>query len=125
MLLSWSPTLGIAAFAYISRNVLMHVQLPVMDVFFMEGLLKEEQSTAMGIINTGDAVGRGISTNIGGWLLAAGMLREPFAFAVIFYIIGVIVFYYYFGRGGLEPLQESERDDITVSQSFDQLNDSE
>ncbi|MFW9847406.1 MAG: MFS transporter, partial [Candidatus Thorarchaeota archaeon] len=81
MLLSWSPTLGIAAIAYISRNVMMHVQLPVMDVFFMEGLEKEEQSTAMGVINTGDAVGRAISTNIGGWLLAAGMLRAPFSMA--------------------------------------------
>ncbi|MHA1903785.1 MAG: MFS transporter [Candidatus Thorarchaeota archaeon] len=120
-LLSWSPTLGIAALAYISRNVLMHVQLPVMDVFFMEGLLKEEQSTAMGIINTGDAVGRGISTNIGGWLLAAGMLRAPFAFAIAFYIIGVIVFYYYFGRRSPEPGQDLQKDDIAFNQSSEQL----
>lgn len=98
LMLSWSPSIGIAAIAYISRNVFMNVQLPVMEVFFMEGLKKEEQSTAMGLINTGDALARGVGTNIGGVLLAAGLVRAPFAFASLFYIIGVILFYWFFGR---------------------------
>jgi len=98
LMLSWSPNIGVAALAYISRNVFMNVQLPVMEVFFMEGLKKEEQSTAMGLINSGDALARGVGTNMGGILLAAGMVRAPFAFASLFYIIGVILFYWFFGR---------------------------
>ncbi|UCE09297.1 MAG: MFS transporter, partial [Candidatus Thorarchaeota archaeon] len=98
LMLSWSPNIGIAAIAYVSRNVFMNVQLPVMEVFFMEGLKREEQSTAMGLINAGDALARGVGANIGGMLLAAGLVRAPFAFASLFYIVGVLLFYWFFGR---------------------------
>ena len=98
IMLSWSPILQIAGIAYIIRSVLMNVQLPVMDVFFMEALDATEQSTALGVINAGDAVGRGIGLNIGGMLLAAGFIRAPFAVASVFYIVGVVLFYLFFGR---------------------------
>ncbi|MHA2423633.1 MAG: MFS transporter [Candidatus Thorarchaeota archaeon] len=114
MMLAWSPTIGIAALAYICRNVFMNVQLPVMEVFFMDGLKKEEQSTAMGLINTGDAAARGIGMNVGGILLAAGLFRTPFVFASIFYIIGVLLFYWFFGRTSHE--EEGLHDHSAISE---------
>jgi MFS family permease len=112
IMLSWSPVLQIAGIAYIIRSVLMNVQLPVMDVFFMEALDSNEQSTALGVINAGDAVGRGIGLNIGGMLLAVGLIRAPFAVASIFYVIGVILFYVFFGR---KQKSETASDSLNLS----------
>ena len=77
-----------------------------MDVFYLEGLDKEEQSTAMGVINTGDALSRAIGLNIGGWLLASGFLRAPFALATVFYVLSIMLFYWFFGRSNEEPVLE-------------------
>jgi len=98
-LLSWSPILSIAVIGFVGRGLAMNIAWPVMDVFYMEGLEKEEQSTAMGVINTGDSLSRAIGVNIGGVMLASGFLRAPFAFAIIFYVASIILFYWYFGRG--------------------------
>jgi MFS family permease len=98
-ILSWSPVLYIAVIGFIGRGLAMNIAWPVMDVFYMEGLDKEEQSTAMGVINTGDSLSRAIGVNIGGVLLASGFLRAPFALAIIFYVASIILFYWYFGRG--------------------------
>ncbi|MDH4214720.1 MAG: MFS transporter [Candidatus Thorarchaeota archaeon] len=96
--LSWSPTIYIAAIGFVSRALFMNIAWPVMDVFYMEGLEKEERSTAMGVINAGDSLSRAFGLNIGGVLMAAGFLREPFAIAGVLYLISVVLFYVFFGR---------------------------
>lgn len=96
LLLAWSPVLYFAFIGFASRNLFMNVAWPVMEVFYMEGLDKEEQSTAMGVITTGDSLVRGVALNVTGWLLAAGFLRAPFALASIFYFLSVLLFYYFF-----------------------------
>jgi len=97
-LLSWSPALYIAAIGFITRALFMNIAWPVMDVFYMEGLDKEERSTAMGVINAGDSLSRAFGLNLGGALLAAGLLREPFAIAGILYAASVVLFYVFFGK---------------------------
>jgi len=97
-LLSWSPVLYIAAIGFVSRALFMNIAWPVMDVFYMEGLHKEERSTAMGVINAGDSLSRAVGLNIGGPLLAAGFLRVPFAIAGILYFISLVMFYIFFGK---------------------------
>jgi predicted MFS family arabinose efflux permease len=70
----------------------------------MEGLDKEERSTAMGVITAGDSLSRAFGLNLGGALMAAGLLREPFAVAGILYGVSVILFYIFFGRNrGVRP----------------------
>ncbi|KXH76414.1 MAG: hypothetical protein AM326_02805 [Candidatus Thorarchaeota archaeon SMTZ-45] len=96
--LSWSPVLYIAIIGYVGRALFMNIAWPVMDVFYMEGCSQEERSTAMGVINAGDSLARGIGLNIGGWLLAIGLWRVPFAIAVIFYSLSIGLFYWFFGR---------------------------
>lgn len=106
MILSWSPVLYIAIIGYVGRALFMNIAWPVMDVFYMEGCSQDERSTAMGVINTGDSLARGVGLNIGGWLLAIGLWRAPFAFAVIFYSLSIVLFYWFFGRnevGQAEP----------------------
>jgi MFS family permease len=101
-LLSWSPELYIAAIGFVSRAMFMNIAWPVMDVFYMEQLQKEERSTAMGIINAGDSLSRAVGLNIGGPLMAAGFLRAPFAFAGILYFLSLIMFYFFFGKNRAE-----------------------
>jgi MFS family permease len=102
-LLAWSPILSIAILSQMGRGFFIYIAFPVMDVFYMEGLAKEERSTAMGVINAGDSLSRAVGLNIGGWFLAAGFLRAHFAVALFFYTISVVVFYYFFGRSDKEP----------------------
>ncbi|MHA2142735.1 MAG: MFS transporter [Candidatus Thorarchaeota archaeon] len=97
LILSWSPVLYIAIIGFVGRALFMNIAWPVMDVFYMEGCSQEERSTAMGVINTGDSIARGIGLNIGGWLLAMGFLRVPFVIAVIFYCLSIVLFYRFFG----------------------------
>ena len=106
-ILSWSPILSIAVIGFLGRGLAMNIAWPVMDVFYMEGLEKEEQSTAMGVINTGDALSRAIGLNLGGVLLATGYLRAPYFVAIFFYVASIILFYWFFNRRG-ESLSEGE-----------------
>ncbi len=108
ILLSWSPVLYMGIVGYVCRALFMNVAWPVMDVFYMEGLEKDERSTAMGVINMGDSLSRAVGLNIGGWLLAAGFLRLPFAFAAVFYFASVVLFYLFFGRAKKESIIESQ-----------------
>jgi len=96
-LLSWSPLLYIGVIGYVSRALFINIAWPVMDVFYMEGLEKDEQATAMGVINTGDSLGRAIGLNIGGVMLASGFLRAPYLVAGILYAISIILFIIFFG----------------------------
>ncbi len=109
-LLSWSPILSIAVLGFVGRGLAMNIAWPVMDVFYMEGLDKDEQSTAMGVINTGDSLSRAIGVNIGGVMLASGFVRAPFAFAIIFYVASIILFYWYFGRNDKTRIESLEVD---------------
>jgi MFS family permease len=107
-LLAWSPTLTLAILSQMGRGLFIYIAFPVMDVFYMENLEKEERATAMGVINAGDALSRAVGLNIGGWFLAIGLLRAHFALALIFYIISVVLFYYFFGGTKMGPEKDQE-----------------
>lgn len=107
LVLSWSPILSIAFLGYISRNLCMNVAWPVMEVFYMERLDKDEQSTAMGVINMGDSLVRGFGLNIGGTLLFVGLVRAPFALASVFYLLSVMLFYYFFRDDNTDELNKA------------------
>ncbi|MGY5878865.1 MAG: MFS transporter [Candidatus Thorarchaeota archaeon] len=107
-LLSWSPVLYIGVIGFVSRALFMNIAWPVMDVFYMEGLENDEQATAMGVINTGDSLGRAIGLNIGGMLLASGFLRAPFFLAGVLYAISIILFIAFFG-GKTEESENNSR----------------
>jgi MFS family permease len=108
VILSWSPILSVAVIGFLGRGLAMNIAWPVMDVFYMEGLDKEEQSTAMGVINTGDSLSRAIGLNIGGTLLASNLLRAPYAIAIGFYVASIILFYWFFNRVDGEQSSSSE-----------------
>ena len=106
--LAWSPVLYFAVFGFVGRALFMNIAWPVMDVFYMEGLEKEEQSTAMGVINTGDSLSRAVGLNIGGWLLAAGFLRVPYLYATILYTASIVLFYWFFRKSNVDTLSVEE-----------------
>ncbi|MFW9794765.1 MAG: MFS transporter, partial [Candidatus Thorarchaeota archaeon] len=81
---------------YVARNVLMNMAGPVSNAFFMEGLMKEERATAMGVVRSADSLVRAIAANIGGWLLALGLYRLPYLLVSGLYVIGISFFYGFF-----------------------------
>ena len=108
LVLSWSPTLSIAIFGFVGRALFMNIAWPVMEVFYMEGLEKDEQSTAMGVVNAGDSLSRAVGLNIGGWMLASGFLRMPYLLAAVFYSASIVLFYWFFGRSNVKPTYDLE-----------------
>lgn len=96
LMISWAPVLWVAVVAYVSRSVLMNMAGPVSSAFFMEGLRKEERATATGITRSGDSLVRGIASNIGGALLAAGLYRVPYVLVAGLYVLGIALFYSFF-----------------------------
>jgi MFS family permease len=102
-LLSWSPVLYIGVIGFVSRALFINIAWPVMEVFYMEGLEPDEQATAMGVINTGDSLGRAVGLNIAGMMLASGLLRAPYFIAGILYAVSIILFVVFFGGESEEP----------------------
>lgn len=109
LLLSWSPILAIAVFGFVGRALFMNIAWPVMEVFYMDGLENEEQSTAMGVVNAGDSLSRAFGLNIAGWMLAAGFLRAPYLIAAILYSLSIVMFYWFFGRSNQESIPQQEQ----------------
>jgi len=96
-LLSWSPVLYIGVIGFVSRALFINIAWPVMEVFYMEGLEPQEQGTAMGVINTGDSLGRAFGLNIAGVLLASGFLRMPYFIGGVLYAVSIVLFVVFFG----------------------------
>ena len=96
LMLYWSPFFSLAVLAYIARATLMNMAGPISNALFMEGLTKEERSTAMGVVGTGDQFVRGVGAIIGGWFLAAGLYKEPYLLVSGLYVLAVVMFYYFF-----------------------------
>jgi MFS family permease len=96
LMLYWSPFFSLAVLAYIARSTLMNMAGPISNTLFMEGLTKEERSTAVGVVGTGDQFVRGVGAIIGGWFLAAGLYKEPYLLVSGLYVLAVVMFYYFF-----------------------------
>ncbi len=119
LMISWAPVIYFAVIAYVMRSVLMNMAGPVQSAFFMEGLRKEERATAMGLVRTGDSLARGVAANIGGWMLAAGLYREPYLLVSGLYIVGIIMFYYFFSRTE-EEMKRLREAEVVVEQRVEE-----
>ena len=110
VMLWWAPILQFAVLGYVMRSVLMNMSGPVSNAFFMEGLSKEERSTAVGVVRTGDSFVRAIAANLGGWLLALGLYRLPYLLVSGLYLLGIFLFYGFFRRSEkeMELIQQVE-----------------
>lgn len=115
LMISWAPVLYYAVIAYVMRAVLMNMSGPVSSAFFMEGLRQEERATAMGVVRTGDSLARGIAANIGGWMLAAGLYREPYLLVSGIYVVGILLFYFFF-RGKEEEFKRIREAEVVIEE---------
>ncbi|MFW9965851.1 MAG: MFS transporter [Candidatus Thorarchaeota archaeon] len=115
LMISWAPVIYFAVIAYVMRSVLMNMAGPVSSAFFMEGLRREERATAMGVVRTGDSLARGVAANIGGWMLAAGLYREPYLLVSGLYIIGIFMFYYFF-RGKEDEFKKIQDAEVVIEE---------
>ncbi len=113
LMLYWSPFFSLAVLAYIARGTLMNMSGPISRTFFMEGLTKDERSTAMGVVGTGDRFVRGVGAIIGGWFLAAGLYKEPYLLVSGLYVLSVVMFYYFF-KNKEQEIEALEKAQVTL-----------
>jgi MFS family permease len=118
LMISWAPTLWLAVTAYVMRTVLMNMAGPISSAFFMESLRKEERSTATGITRSADSLVRGIASNIGGALLAAGLYRLPYVLVAGLYVLGIVLFYAFF-RNKEKEIEALKKADVTLEPAPD------
>jgi MFS family permease len=122
LLIYSAPTIQLAVLGYVTRTVLMNMAGPVSNAFFMEGLAKEERATAVGVVRTGDSLVRGVASNIGGWLLAAGYYRLPYILVSGLYILSIFLFYAFFKKKE-EELKLMKEAEVLVEAEEERLPD--
>jgi MFS family permease len=122
LMLYWSPFFSLAVLAYIARSTLMNMAGPISNTLFMEGLTKEERSTAVGVVGTGDQFVRGVGAIIGGWFLAAGLYKEPYLLVSGLYVLAVVMFYYFF-KNKEQEIEAIAKAKVTLAEEIESTSD--
>ena len=97
----------VVALAYIGRIMLFNMASPVRAAFAMELLDEGERGTQVGIENAAAAALSGAAAFFGARMMSAGDFQTPFIVMGIMYIVGVAVFWIYFGRISESRIGES------------------
>jgi predicted MFS family arabinose efflux permease len=96
MLMTLSPVLPLAGFAFITRNALMNMAGPVSGTFQMEMVTETERATTNGLLVTADNIPRAITASVSGGMMASGDYFTPFLATTCSYLFASSLFYLFF-----------------------------
>jgi len=97
-----SPNFAVAGLVYSLRALLMNMASPLSQSMIMGLVPEDERGAASGISGALWRLPNALSTWVGAWLMAAGLLAEPFFLAGLFYLVSIVLFWLYF-RGVKMP----------------------
>jgi len=95
-LMTLSPVLPLAGFAFITRNALMNMAGPVSGTFQMEMVTETERATTNGLLVTADNIPRAITASLSGGMMASGDYFTPFLATTCSYLFASSLFYLFF-----------------------------
>ena len=107
--LPFSPNYILAGVVYSIRALLMNMASPLSQSMIMGLTAEDERGAVSGISGALWRLPNAASTFIGAWLMAAGLLAEPFLFACLLYIVSIVLFWIYFRKVKM-PEEESHFD---------------
>ncbi|MCL4269918.1 MAG: MFS transporter, partial [Anaerolineales bacterium] len=105
ILLGFSPIFWVGAATYYIRLALMNMSSPVYQTFVMEHVEPSGRATVASLTSMAWNFGWAFSPTISGWLQVKYGFTPPFIGTIILYIISVIMYWVFFWRGKVEPVQ--------------------
>lgn len=87
---------SISAFAYIMRTAIMNMSNPILSNFNMEIVSEDQRATVNSLIWMSCYTCVGLSTYVGGLIMARGYYTLPFLLTCIIYIVATVLYYVFF-----------------------------
>ena len=85
-----------AGFAYAFRGFLMNMSTPLEQSVIMGIVVEDERGAAAGVSSAVWSLPNALSSFVGAYLMALGLLAAPFFLAGIFYVVSILLFWYFF-----------------------------
>lgn len=107
ILLGFSPIFWVGAFSYYIRLALMNMSSPVYQTFVMERVEPNARATIASLTSMAWNFGWTFSPTISGWLQVQYGFGPPFIGTILLYTISVIMYWAFFWRKNVAPVQIS------------------
>jgi MFS family permease len=91
-----SPSYVSAGFAYTFRSFLMNMANPLEQSMIMGIVIEDERGAASGVSSALWSLPNALSSIVGAYLMALGLLAAPFFLAGLFYVASIMLFWYFF-----------------------------
>lgn len=91
-----------AGFAYAFRSFLINMSTPLEQSVIMGIVVEDERGAASGISSAVWSLPNALSSFLGAYLMALGLLTAPFFLSGIFYLVSIVLFWYFFRKKVLE-----------------------
>lgn len=91
-----SPSYVSAGFAYTFRSFLMNMANPLEQSMIMGIVIEDERGAASGVSSALWSLPNALSSIVGAYLMALGLLAAPFFLAGLFYFASIMLFWYFF-----------------------------
>jgi len=87
-----------AGFAYAFRSFLINMSTPLEQSVIMGIVIEDERGAASGISSAVWSLPNALSSFVGAYLMALGLLAVPFFLSAIFYLLSIMLFWYFFRK---------------------------
>ncbi len=115
----WSPTFSIAASIYLVRVFLMNLSNPLTQSLIMGLVSPDERGMASGITASLWRLPNSLSSSVGSFLIAGGLLALPFYIATVLYVFGITLFWFLFKDAKLPEEKAAQGYVVAQSSSLD------
>jgi MFS family permease len=87
-----------AGFAYAFRSFLINMSIPLEQSVIMGIVVEDERGAASGISSAVWNLPNALSSFVGAYLMAVGLLAAPFFLSGVFYVVSIILFWVFFRK---------------------------
>ena len=87
-----------AGFAYAVRSFLINMSTPLEQSVIMGIVVEDERGAASGVSSAVWSLPNALSSFVGAYLMAIGLLAAPFFLSGIFYVVSIVLFWYFFRK---------------------------
>jgi MFS family permease len=98
LLIMASTRLFFAFVGFFMRMTLMNMSHPAQNNFYMGEIPEHERGKANSISHFGSTIFRAAGSDIGGYLIAAGTFSYAFQVTAVLYVVGTVLFYWFFRK---------------------------
>ena len=97
-LIPLSSSYALAGFAYAIRSFLINMSAPLEQSVIMGIVVEDERGAASGVNSAVWSLPNALSSFVGAYLMAMGLLAAPFFLSGVFYIVSIALFWYFFRK---------------------------